>query len=111
LHKLIKVGQKVIFYNKHKEELRNLNIDELKKRLFIVYKFNESLVSGKFYNYIFFKNHIEARPNPEIDNESEDAFDSTKYQAGLSLKPANMNCIFEGKNFEIKPDGQIIWSF
>jgi CRISPR-associated endonuclease Csn1 len=112
LCKVIKVGQKVIFYNKHKEELRNLNVDELNKRLFIVYKFNESLVDGKIYNYIFLKNHIEARPNPEVSKESDDVFDSTKYQPGLSIKKlVNMNCVFEEKDFEIKPDGQINWKY
>jgi len=110
LSKVIKVSQKVLFFNKHKEELRNLNVDELKKRLFVVYKFNESLVSGKIYNYIFLKNYIEARPNPEIENESDDAFDSTKYQVGLSIKKlTNLNCIFEGEDFDITPDGQINW--
>lgn len=111
LCKAVKVGQKVLFYDHIKEDLKKLNDQELKKRMFVVYKFNESLVSRKFYNYIFLKNHIEARPNPEIDKESDDEFDSTKYQSGLSLKPANMNCIFDGKDFEINPDGQINWLF
>lgn len=112
LCKVIKVGQKVLFYNKEKGELKNLNVDELKKRLFVVYKFNESLVEGKIYNYIFLKNHIEARPNPEISKESDDVFDSTKYQPGLSIKKlVNMNCVFEEKDFEVKPDGVIKWLF
>jgi uncharacterized protein YehS (DUF1456 family) len=57
---------------------------------------------------VYFKNHIEALPNPEIEKKIEDRFIPEKYQAGLCLKPENMNCLFENIDFEIKPDGTTV---
>ena len=69
LKRIITVGQRVIFYEKSFEEFKQLDANELNKRLFIVYKFNESYDKrvNKYYNIVNFKNHIDARPNPEID--------------------------------------------
>lgn len=99
---ILKVGQKAIFYNKNKEELRDINKQDLIKRVFVIYKFNESGTPD-----IYLKNNLDARPNPMIDKLCENSFIPNKYQAGLSLKVAKLNCIFEGKDFEIKPDGEI----
>lgn len=104
LKHVLKVGQKAIFYALSKDELKDLDEKELKKRVFVIYKFNESGTPD-----IYLKNHIDARPNPEIDKLCENSFDPNKYQAGLSLKVAKLNCIFEGKDFDIKPDGQIVF--
>ena len=109
LTKIITQGTKALFYERSKDELRYLNTREIQQRLFIVFKFNESIVSNKYYNYIYFKNHLDARPNPDIDKECEDKFDPQKYQSGLCLKPENMDCLFEGIDFDMKPDGEIKW--
>jgi CRISPR-associated endonuclease Csn1 len=101
---IVKVGQTTIFYSETKDELKELDDAELKKRVFVVYKFNESGTPD-----IYLKNMIEARPTPEIDKLCENSFDPKKYQVGLSLKVAKLNCVFEGKDFEIKPDGEIKW--
>jgi CRISPR-associated endonuclease Csn1 len=107
LVKIIKVGQKAIFFTERKEELKELTKEELKKRIFVVYKFNESGTPD-----IYLKNNIEARPTPVIDKLCENSFNPDKYQAGLSPKVKNLNCVFEGKEgFEIKPDGEIKWKF
>jgi CRISPR-associated endonuclease Csn1 len=109
LVKIITQGTKVLFYEKSKDEIGYLKTREIQQRIFVVFKFNESLVSNKYYNYIYFKNHLDARPNPDIDKECEDKFDPQKYQSGLRLKPENINCLFEGIDFEMKPDGEIKW--
>lgn len=109
LVKIIRQGTKSLLYDKSVDELKELSSSQLKQRLFIVFKFNESLVNNRYYYYIYFKNHIDARPNPDIDKECEDKFNPEKFQAGLCLKPENMNCLFEGIDFVIKPDGEIKW--
>ncbi|MCX7742925.1 MAG: hypothetical protein N2167_00020 [Flavobacteriales bacterium] len=106
LKHVIRVGQKAIFYKENKEELKKLTTQQLQNRVFVVYKFN---VSGT--PDIYLKNNLDARPNPEIDKLCENDFNPDKYQAGLSLKAAKLNCLFEGKDFEIKSDGEIVWKF
>jgi len=111
LFKIIKQGTKVLLMENNKEELKQLSIIQIKKRLFVVYKFNESFDKrrDKFYYSIFLKNNLDARPTSDIDKECEDKFNPEKYQAGLCLKPEDINCLFEGIDFEIKPDGTIKW--
>lgn len=106
LKQIVKVGQRAIFYSENKDELKELDVEELKRRIFVVYKFNESGTPD-----IYLKNMIEALPNPDIDKLCDNSFDPKKYQAGLSPKVAKLNCMFEGKDFEIKPDGQINWLY
>jgi CRISPR-associated endonuclease Csn1 len=104
LKQIIKAGQRAIFYSESIDELKDLSEEELRNRVFVVYKFNESGTPD-----IYLKNMKEARPNPEIDKLCENSFDPQKYQAGLSLKVSKLNCVFEGKDFEIKPDGEVKW--
>ena len=99
---ILRAGLKVIFYATDRKELANMDEAELRKRVFLIYKFNESGTPD-----IYLKNPVDARPNPEIDKLCENSFDPNKYQAGLSLKAAELNCIFEGADFVIKPDGSI----
>jgi CRISPR-associated endonuclease Csn1 len=95
---ILKAGDKVIFFKDSKEEIA---IENAKLRLFKLYKFNE--MGSPF---LYFQNHIEARPDSEIE-KTESVFDSSKYQARLMLVLDKLNCLFEGKDFEIKPDGTI----
>lgn len=106
LKHIVKAGDRSIFYSENKDELKELSESELKNRVFVVYKFNESGTPD-----IYMKNMMEARPNPEIDKLCENSFDPKKYQASLSLKVAKLNCVFEGKEFEIKPDGEVKWLY
>ncbi|MGK0638923.1 type II CRISPR RNA-guided endonuclease Cas9 [Schleiferia thermophila] len=111
LRAIIKVGYKVIFYEKNKEELKELKSNELQNRVFIVYKFNE--IGSP---YIYLQNHIDARIDDEFQKLSHGKdgyteFDVSKYQYRLKLKARKLNCVFERIDFEIKPDGELIWKF
>lgn len=108
---ILKVGQKAIFYSESKEELKKLESKELYKRIFKIYKFNEI---GNPYLYL--QNHIEARSEEELgelENKKDGytEFDKNKYQYRLKLVADRLNCVFEGKDFVMKPDGKIIWKF
>jgi len=74
---------------------------ELNKRMFVVYKFNNS---GS--DYVFLQNHIEARPDKELD-DGETEFNRNKYQYRLKIGANNFNCLIEGRDFEITDLGRI----
>lgn len=94
-------GDKVIVYKNSLDEI-DKNISQ-KLHLFKILKFNNS---GS--DYMFLQNHIEARPDKELgDGETE--FISEKYQARLKLTADKFKFLVEGKDFEIKPDGEIKW--
>jgi CRISPR-associated endonuclease Csn1 len=107
LRYIIEVGTKVIFYQEHKKELVELPEKDLLKRVFKVYKFNEP-APGTIYCYL--QNHLEARPNDQLGN-GEKNLNLTKFQPRLFLGASKFNCIIEGKDFIVKPDGQIHYQF
>lgn len=99
---VLKAGDKVIFYEKDKEEITKENAHLKMYRLF---KFNER---GENTAYLHLQNLIEARPDNQLE-KSEMIFDSKKYQARLEFTADKMNCLFEGVDFEIKADAMLIF--
>jgi CRISPR-associated endonuclease Csn1 len=103
LSSIIKVGVKVIFYKESVDELKELSIELLLKRVFKVYKFNET---GS--PLIYLQNHLEARSNDNL-SEGDTSFDEKKYQHRLKLVASGFKCAIEHQDFEVKLDGQIVW--
>jgi CRISPR-associated endonuclease Csn1 len=97
---ILKAGDRAIFYKESKDEI---TAENAKFRLFKLYKFNE--MGSPF---LYFQNHMEARPESEIE-KTESVFDPSKYQARLMLVLDKINCLFENIDFKIKPDGNIEW--
>lgn len=100
---IIRTGLKVLFYKENSEEIKELSKKELLCRLYTVSKFNEM---GTPQIYLQF--HLEARPNDLLD-DGDTIYDPLKYQYRLKLKADKFTCTFEGKHFEVKPDGEVIW--
>ncbi|GHT74829.1 hypothetical protein AGMMS50262_08540 [Bacteroidia bacterium] len=94
---ILRVGDCVIFYKESRDEITAENVQQ---RMYKLFKFNESGTADLFFQHI-----LEARPDKEIE-EARD-LDIQKYQPRLVLKIDKLNCLFEGKDFEIKPDGTI----
>ncbi|MEJ7627487.1 MAG: hypothetical protein WKF35_11530 [Ferruginibacter sp.] len=100
---IIKVGFKVIMWNKSADELNTLTIQQIKSRLYHIYKFNNQ---GCDYNYL--QHHLEARPDGEL-GDGETLFNPDKYQPRLKLSSDNFNCLIENHDFKMNNDGNIIW--
>lgn len=103
LKQTLKVGQRVLLWKENPDELNDLERKELLKRLYKIYKFNEIVAPTA---YVYLKYHNEARQDNELSEEKEIIID--KYQPLIALRPANLNCLFEGTDFEITLDGEII---
>jgi CRISPR-associated endonuclease Csn1 len=104
---ILTVGTKVIICKKEKEELKTLNQQELYKRVFRIYKFNEPAPSTV---YVYLQNHLEARRNEELGNGEKDV-DIERYQSRIFLGAAKFNCAIEGRDFSMDIDGRINWKF
>lgn len=103
LSQILKVGTKVIFYKEHLEELKELPNKELLKRVFRIYKFNETGAP-----LVFLQNQIEARPNDKL-GDGDTVFNNEAYQSRLKCVASNFICAIENKHFEIKLDGVVNW--
>lgn len=118
LKHIFMVGQKVLFYECDKEELKDLEREDLVKRLYFI----KNLADAK-QGLIRFQYHLEARddkqlitdfPVKEFGQKGKNGFSkfSTDFIAPrLLLSSGNFNFIIEGKDFEIKLDGSIKFKF
>lgn len=102
LKAILKAGDRVIFFKENRDEITDTNVNS---RVYSIFKFNEL---GENTSYLYLQNHIEARPDNELER-GEKIFDPSKYQPRLEFTADKMNCLFEGIDFEIKPDGDIQW--
>nr|WP_297837443.1 type II CRISPR RNA-guided endonuclease Cas9 [Ignavibacterium sp.] len=103
LKQILKVGQRVLFWKETPEELFDLEKKKLLMRLYKIYKFNEISKTA----YVYLKYHNEARLDNELPDAEKNFLDGV-YQPLLALTPDKLNCCFEGIDFDIMPDGEII---
>jgi CRISPR-associated endonuclease Csn1 len=115
---IFKQGQKIIFYNENIEELKDLNDNEISKRLYFVKKLADANAQR-----ILFQHHLEARndeglskdfPRSEFGTKGKDGFSSfieDFVAPRLLLTPTNYNFIIENKDFEMNLDGSIKFNF
>ncbi|MFO7658232.1 MAG: HNH endonuclease domain-containing protein [Bacteroidales bacterium] len=115
---VLKVGHKVLFYKNEKYELRALNKTELSERLYIIDGFEKD---GR----VRFTFHMEARKNDDLKKDLEHILGKAAWQGKsdvnfskkeyglpypkLKLSKDNLNFLYEGKDFEVKPDGAILF--
>lgn len=98
-YSLLKIGQKVLFFKEHPDELKDLPIYELSKR---VYKIIEFEKDGR----IKFKHHLEARKDDKLGKgDSEINFE--KPIPKLRLSRNNFNFLIENKDFIFNVDSSI----
>ena len=99
---IIKAGTRVLMWSDSPEELVGLDEKEISKRLFVVYKFNNSGA-----DYVFLQNHIEARPD-NVLGDGNTLYNATEYQGRLKLTAKNLNCLVENRDFIVSNEGRII---
>jgi len=111
LYHVFQVGQKVLFYENDKEELKEL--ENLSCRLYRVHTLF-SAISGQ----IRFQHHLEARSEDQLSidfpkhtfgvrgKNGFSKFSRDFIQPRLLLSPINLNCIIEGVDFELNLSGE-----
>jgi CRISPR-associated endonuclease Csn1 len=109
LYAQLKQGTKVIFYKDDINEVKELDNNTLLKRLYRILKFRSD--DGR----ITFEYHLEARSEEELKkikmDDGSSSIDYTNPYPRMLLSKGNFNFLIEGKHFEIKPDGMIIWKY
>ncbi len=103
LKKILKVGDRVVMWHKNKEELNLLPNQEILKRLYTIFKFNNQ---GSDYNYL--QHHLEARPDKDLD-DGDTVYNPDIYQPRLKLGAEKFNCLLENDDFIILTDGNILF--
>lgn len=107
-------GQKVIFYKEKLEELKELSLSELSKRTYKIFS-----LYGKTTGQVQFQHHLEARADKDITDPNNpqkkligfSSIDFNNLQSRYLLSPSSFKFAIEEKDFEIKPDGELIWQF
>ena len=103
LSTVIQVGTRVLLKQSEEEDLTSFNNEQLSRRLYVVYKFNNT---GS--NHIYLKNHLEARNDENLKSETFTEFNIKKgFQPIISLVADKCKMLVEGKDFVVKEDGRI----
>jgi CRISPR-associated endonuclease Csn1 len=95
---ILKKGMMVLFYKNSKEELFELNLNELKNRLYKLSKFD---AQGR----LTFRYHKEARMASELKEIYSFNFEMPFEQ--IRLQVSKLNIIVDGYDFKILPTGKI----
>jgi CRISPR-associated endonuclease Csn1 len=118
LKHIFMVGQKVLLFEKDKEEFKDLTDADLSMRLYFVKRLADANARR-----ILFQHHMEARddkqliadfPKEEFGTKGKDGFSkfSPDFVAPrLLLTPGKFDFIIENKDFEMKLDGSIEFRF
>lgn len=112
------IGQKVLFYENDKEELKELDKEDLSKRLYFVKRLADANAQR-----ILFQHHLEARDDKQLALDFPKEVFGTKGKDGFSkfpvefvaprllLTPGNFNFIIENIDFVMELDGKIEFKF
>ncbi len=100
LKNIIKVGNLVILYENFPEEIWDLDLDTLSKRLYKVYGFRGD--DGR----VKLRHHQEARPDKDQD-KAVSQIDFNKSNSKLIISLGNLKCLVEGIDFVMSVTGKI----
>ena len=103
LSAIIKTGTHVLMWKESPDELESITKEQLNRRLFIVYKFNNSGA-----DYVFIQNQVEARQDNEL-GDGDTIYNPDTYQSRLKLNANKFNCLIENRDFKINELGNIEW--
>lgn len=118
LKHIFMVGQKVLFFENDKEELKDLENIDLSRHLYFV----KNLADAK-QGLIRLQHHLEARDDKQLSKDFPASEFGQKGKNGFSkfttdfiaprllLSSGNFDFIIEGKDFEMKLDGSIEFKF
>jgi CRISPR-associated endonuclease Csn1 len=116
LYAILKPGTKVLFFRESKEELKEIDETSRLKRLYVISRLYDA-VSGR----IMFSFHSEARTDEKLTKafsketfgqRGKNGFSEFNYEfpwPRLLMSPSSFNFLIEGKDFEVKPDGVIVF--
>ena len=84
---ILEVGNHVLLFEKSSDEFHGMNKEEILKRLYRIYKFNEP---AKGTGYIYLKYYNEARKVDELGKDAKN-FNPVDYQPKLAITPTKFN--------------------
>ncbi len=102
----LKIGMMVLLYEESPEEVWDLGVNELTKRL---YKVNglSSMIQKSPYGVIFLLHHQEARKSTMIKYKNGAYHNNEEMRAGIKMLHTQIKCLVQGVDFEINELGEI----
>ena len=107
LYAVLRSGQKVLFFENSKEELKDLTSVDWSKRLYKIYQFEGDTSRIKF------RHHLAAGIDTELkkSNKESSSVNINENQVFLRLTKKAWNFAIDGVDFEMKMDGTIDFKF
>lgn len=110
IYAILKTGQKVLFYKENINELKELTLKELGFRLYVIVKFEGDKISFKFHINSMSEEDLKKEMKIlELPDTGASFFNFQHPIPKLRLSKGNFNFAIEGKDFELMPDGKIVF--
>ncbi|MEI2710737.1 MAG: type II CRISPR RNA-guided endonuclease Cas9 [Chitinophagaceae bacterium] len=112
LYSVLLNGMRVIFFENEISELKDLDTTNLLKRMYITGSFEDGRLSLKHHLCSMKEDEIKVvLKKMDASDKGSSKISFINPYPKLRLSQGSLNMAIEGKHFEIKPDGKIIWKF
>lgn len=105
----LKVGTMVLLYENTPDEIYDLDMRMLTKRLYKITGMSSMVVSGCSYGTLSLVYHQEARPSTEISSKNGVYRSNEDLRPGITLLHTQFKGLVQGQDFEINDIGEIIF--
>lgn len=108
LKAFLKIGTMVILWENSQEEVWDLSVSEINKRLYKIVGLSEQVIQGKYYyGTIVLRFNKEAKPSTELNIQDGAFKNGEEYKALRKMNHNQFNALIEGFDFKINVLGEI----
>lgn len=105
----LKIGTMVLLYENTPDEIYDLDMKMLTRRLYKITGMSSMVVSGCSYGTLALVYHQEARPSTEFSSKNGVYKSNEELRSGITLLHTQFNGLVQGQDFEINDIGEIIF--
>ena len=105
----LKIGTMVLLYENTPDEIYDLDIKMLTRRLYKITGMSSMIVSGCSYGTLALVYHQEARPSTEFSSKNGVYKSNEELRPGITLLHTQFRGLVQGQDFEINDIGEIIF--
>lgn len=103
----LKIGTMVLLYDESPEEVWDLGVNEITKRLYKIIGLSSMIVSSFNYGVISLVHHQEARPSTMVKLKNGVFHNNEEFRSGIKMLHTQIKCLVQGLDFTINDLGEV----
>lgn len=110
LRQVLRSGQMVILFENSVDELKNLDLEKLVRRIYKVVGFSSLIIKKKYsYGVISLRHQSEARPTSKLKLIGGEFIENEEFKTYRKLYHTQFKAALEGIDFNLSPTGRLKW--